>query len=281
VSNFLLVGPTGCGKTHLVRSLAYGLHGSEDKILRIDCGEYQQKHEVAKLIGAPPGYLGHEDTQALFSPDRINDLVSATSPIGIILFDEIEKAHTSIFDMLLGILDYGKLTLGSNQTVDLTNIMFFFTSNLGFQDAGKQNQYTIANTNVSTSSEKKARRLIDKFFRPEFINRLSDICFLDALTQTQALKVAEYELKRLLAYSQYTIKVTPKVYKTLIDKGWSSEYGARSISRIIDKEILTPLTDLLLTSKDISKLNSTIMIRGDLSLSVCKRAKTKGSIVDA
>lgn len=270
-----MVGPTGCGKTHLVKSIAYGLHGDMNKLLRIDCGEYQSKHEVAKLIGAPPGYLGHGDTKPVLDPERISNLVSEHSNVGVILFDEVEKADQEFYDILLGALDYAVITLGTGEDVKFNNILFFFTSNLGTKMESAQPNYIFNPASSKSTSNRRAKRQVKQFFRAEFLNRLNQQFYLNPLTVEECVGVAEFELKRLLASSPYTYDIDKGLYQTIVDMGWSSEFGARSLRRVIEDKILQPLSEIIL-SNDLDIMSSTIQLSSDLTITSKTIDKKKG-----
>src|SRR5882762_10200452 len=177
---FLLLGPTGTGKTKTVEAIAELLHGSEKKIVKIDCGEFQMEHEMAKLMGAPPGYLGHRETVPLLTQERLSEATSEKSDLALVLFDEIEKAAHSMTKLLLGILDKGILRLGDNTVVNFEKSLIFFTSNLGARemmkqinpDIGFQTSTPLARTDLTAKLEGIALGAVRKRFSPEFVNRI-------------------------------------------------------------------------------------------------------------
>jgi len=258
---FLLLGPTGTGKTRSVEALAETLHGSNRNLLRIDCGEYQMDHEVAKLVGAPPGYLGHRETQPLLSQARINAVASERSSLSILLFDEIEKAAPSMMRMLLGILDRGILRLGDNNLVNLERTMIFMTSNLGADKMQRELVPTLGFGPLAAVSEKGpgAKRLesiglaaAKKKFSPEFMNRIdSTIAYqpLDDKALTQILDLQLGNIQRhmdvRMGAKSFELEVTPKLRRFLLEKGTSIEYGARELKRTIQRFVLQPLAGVI------------------------------------
>src|SRR5260370_26042939 len=180
---FLLLGPTGTGKTKTVEAVAEALHGSARKLLKVDCGEFQMEHEVAKLIGAPPGYLGHRETQPLLTQTKLNGVVSQFSDLAIVLFDEIEKAAPSMARLLLGILDKATLRLGENNTVNFEKTLIFLTSNLGARSMGRELRPGIGyEAFVPRNRERTAAKLeaiglnaVRRKFSPEFVNRIDAV----------------------------------------------------------------------------------------------------------
>lgn len=262
---FLLLGPTGTGKTRTVEALAESLHGSQRNILRIDCGEYQMDHEVAKLVGAPPGYLGHRETQPLLSQARINSVASEHCSLSIILLDEIEKAAPSMMRMLLGILDKGILRLGDNNLVNLERTMIFMTSNLGADAMSKELKPTLGfGAMVSGDNTKETIRRLEsigiaaakKKFAPEFINRIdSTITYMPldekALTKILDLQVdtIQTHLDTRLGLRTFGIEVSKKLRQFLLERGTSPEYGARELKRTIQKFVLQPLSSVMLSNR--------------------------------
>ena len=258
---FLLLGPTGTGKTRTVEALAESLHGSARNILRIDCGEYQMDHEVAKLVGAPPGYLGHRETQPLLSQARINSVASDRSSLSIILFDEIEKAAPSMLRMLLGILDRGILRLGDNNLVTLERTMIFLTSNLGADNMQKELVPTMGFAAViAKDSEFPGIKRLEsiglaaarKKFSPEFMNRI-DACIayspLDAKALARILDLQidliQSHIDHRLGARSFDLELSTKLKRYLLDKGTSLRYGARELKRTIHRLVLQPLAAVI------------------------------------
>ena len=258
---FLLLGPTGTGKTKSVEALAETLHGSSRHILRIDCGEYQMDHEVAKLVGAPPGYLGHRETQPLLSQARINSVASERSSLSIILFDEIEKAAPSMMRMLLGVLDRGILRLGDNNLVNLERTMIFMTSNLGADKMQKELNPTMGfgSMNVRDDKGPGSRRLESiglaaarKKFSPEFMNRIDATIAYNPLDDKAMLKILDLQIgniqnhiDRRLGARSFELEVSVRLRKFLLDKGTSIQYGARELKRTIQRFVLQPLAGVI------------------------------------
>ena len=258
---FLLLGPTGTGKTRTVEALAQTLHGSVRNILRIDCGEYQMDHEVAKLVGAPPGYLGHRETQPLLSQARINSVASDRSSLSIILFDEIEKAAPSMVRMLLGILDRGILRLGDNNLVNLERTMIFLTSNLGADRMQKELTPTMGFGALAARDDQGpgVKRLASigldaarKKFSPEFMNRIDASIAYSPLDDKALARILELQIESIqshvdlrLGARSFELEVSAKLKRFLLDKGTSLRYGARELKRTIQRFILQPLAGVI------------------------------------
>jgi ATP-dependent Clp protease ATP-binding subunit ClpA len=258
---FLLLGPTGTGKTRSVEALAESLHGSNRHILRIDCGEYQMDHEVAKLVGAPPGYLGHRETQPLLSQARINSVASERSSMSILLFDEIEKAAPSMMRMLLGILDRGILRLGDNNLVNLERTMIFMTSNLGADKMQKELAPNMGFGSIAAKDDKGpgVRRLesiglaaAKKKFSPEFMNRIDATIAYQPLDDKALMLILDLQIESIqrhvdlrLGARSFELEITAKLKRFLLDKGTSIEYGARELKRTIQRFVLQPLAGVI------------------------------------
>jgi len=256
VGVFLLLGPTGTGKTRTVEALAEILHGSEKNVLKIDCGEYQMEHEVAKLIGAPPGYLGHRETTPMLTQQKLNAVTSDRSNLSIVLFDEIEKAAPSMTRLLLGILDRAILRLGDNTSVNFENSLIFLTSNLGAREMMREIrpdfgfQAAVGGERPDLTSKLEAIGLgaVRRRFSPEFINRIDAIITyqpLDAQALEAILDQQIAELQRhvntRLGERCFQIEVTPESREFLLAKGTSPEYGARELKRTIHRYLTQPL----------------------------------------
>ena len=261
VGVFLLLGPTGTGKTRTVEALAEALHGSVKNLLKIDCGEFQMEHEVAKLIGAPPGYLGHRETQPMLSQQKLTAVTSDKSALSLVLFDEIEKAAPSLTRLLLGVLDRGILRLGDNSVVNFEKSLVFLTSNLGAKemmreispDFGFQSAAGGAvREDVSQKLQNVAIVAVRRKFSPEFINRIDHVITYQPLNAESFAAITDHEIDNLqnhvntrLANKCFTIEVPFETRQWLIEKGTSPEYGARELKRTIHKHLTQPLATMV------------------------------------
>jgi len=257
---FLLLGPTGSGKTKTVEALAEVLHGSPKKLLRIDCGEFQMEHEVAKLIGAPPGYLGHRETQPLLTQQKVNAASSESCDLSILLFDEIEKAAPSMTRLLLGILDKGTLRLGDCSSVNFEKTLIFMTSNLGAAKMSEElrpgfgfGAYTPRLTGARTPKlQNIGLAAVRKNFLPEFVNRIDKVVTYQPLSAEalaiildQHIGYLQAHLDRRLGQSTFQLEVPPRTRRFLLEKGTSDEYGARELKRTIQRLLIQPLAALI------------------------------------
>jgi CheY-like chemotaxis protein len=257
---FLLLGPTGTGKTKTVEAIAELLHGDEKKILKIDCGEFQMEHETAKLVGAPPGYLGHRETTPLLTQQQLAEVTSPGCDLALVLFDEIEKAAHSITKLLLGILDKGILRLGDNTAVDFEKSLIFFTSNLGAREMmkeinpniGFQSAIAKSQTDLTTRLESIALGAVRKRFSPEFVNRIDAVVTYNPLNAEAIEIILEHDLRALqdhvnlrLGARYFSIDVTPEAKQFLRQKGVSQEYGARELKRTIHRQVTQPLATMV------------------------------------
>lgn len=251
---FLLLGPTGTGKTKTVEALAEALHGSSKKMIRIDCGEFQLDHEVAKFLGAPPGYLGYRETQPLLTQQKLTGAASDLCTTTIVLFDEIEKASDALARLLLGVLDRGQLRLGDSTTVNFDKVLIFLTSNLGAFEMRAATEQGMGfagpgNNQAITSIGMKAAR---KKYSPEFMNRLDAIVTYNRLDATALRAIVEAELAGLQSRiylkkgrDAFRLEVSESAKKYLVQHGTSTEYGARELKRLIDRELIRPLAELI------------------------------------
>ncbi len=237
LGSFIFLGPTGVGKTELSRALAEFLFDDENAMIRIDMSEYMEKHTVARLIGAPPGYVGYEEGGQLSEAVR-------RKPYSVILFDEIEKAHQDVFNVLLQVLDDGRITDGQGRTVDFKNTVIIMTSNIGSQFITEEE-----------SREARSRLVMDALrahFRPEFLNRVDEIVIFDRLTEDDLKKIVEIQLRRLtkrLEQQKITLDLSDSAKALLAREGYDPVYGARPLRRTIQKEILDPLSIDILEGK--------------------------------
>ena len=240
VGSFIFLGPTGVGKTELARALAGALFDEERAMVRIDMSEYQEKHTVARLLGAPPGYIGFEEGGQLTEAVR-------RRPYSVLLFDEIEKAHQDVFNVLLQLLDDGRLTDGQGRTVDFRNTIVIMTSNLGSQRILQYQGSYIGE--VYDRMKTAVMEELRKHFRPEFLNRVDDVIVFHALSKEQLKKIVEILLGRLrerLADRHVTLELTDAARDYLVRVGYDPAYGARPLKRVIQHEVETALARMLL-----------------------------------
>ncbi|BBB48072.1 ATP-dependent chaperone ClpB [Pelolinea submarina] len=245
IGSFIFLGPTGVGKTELARSLAEFLFDDERSMVRIDMSEYQEKHTVSRLIGAPPGYVGFEEGGQLTEAVR-------RRPYSVVLFDEIEKAHYEVFNLLLQILDDGRLTDGQGRTVDFRNTVIIMTSNLGSE------LWQTAKTDVSRD---EITQVLRQHFRPEFINRIDEIVVFHKLAKEQLEEIVDIQLERvnqLIAERGYKLEIDESARKYLADVGYDPDYGARPLKRAIQRELQDPLAMKFLSGEIVP--GSTIMV---------------------
>lgn len=250
IGSFLFLGTTGVGKTELARALAECMFGSEKNMIRFDMSEYMEKHEVSRLVGAPPGYVGYEEGGQLTDAVRRN-------PYSVILFDEVEKAHMDFFNILLQVLDDGRLTDGQGRTVDFTNCVIIMTSNLGSNflkgHMGKQLGFSSGEKEEKKESFEDIRKMImdqvKRTFRPEFINRIDEIIVFHPLTPENLSEIVDLMLKKVagkLEHFHVTLDVSDEAQKVIIADGTDVEYGARPLKRTIQKELEDPISELIL-----------------------------------
>ena len=264
VGNLLFLGPTGSGKTRVVEALAESLFGDARACIKIDCAEFQHSHEIAKLIGSPPGYLGHRETHPLLTQEALNQWHTDKLKLSILLFDEIEKASDSLWQLLLGILDKATLTLGDNRRVDLSQCIIIMTSNLGAGEMtglvdGGMGFATHVTEVDSKLDEKISRTAIDaarRKFTPEFMNRIDKVVVFKTLRPEHLTQILEIELgmvqQRILqaaGANQFVFTCTQKVKDFLLQEGTDPRYGARHLNRAIERNIVFPLANLVATGQ--------------------------------
>lgn len=264
VGVFLLLGPTGTGKTKTVEALAEVLHGSEKNVLKVDCGEFQMEHEVAKLIGAPPGYLGHRETQPMLTQQKLNAVTSEKCALSLVLFDEIEKAAPSMTRLLLGVLDKGILRLGDNSTVNFEKSLVFLTSNLGAREMmreinpefGFQSVKPAEREDLTSKLQAIALVAVRKRFSPEFVNRIDCIITYQPLTAESLSAILDKQIVDLqnhvntrLGNRSFVLDVPVEARQFLLKNGTSAEYGARELNRTIHRFLTQPLATLVATNQ--------------------------------
>ena len=261
---FLLLGPTGTGKTRTVEALAEVLHGSPKAVLKVDCGEFQSDHEVAKLIGAPPGYLGHRETTPMLTQERLAAVTSSNCDLSLVLFDEIEKAAPSLTVLLLGMLDRGTLNLGDNTVVNFERTFIFLTSNLGAREMMKEVKpdFGFAVTDHRTPAQIAGKlesiglAAVRKRFSPEFVNRIDVVITYQPLDSESLAKILDHHIEELqrhvygrLGDRSFEIEVTPTARQLLLQRGSSPEYGARELKRTIHRLLTQPLAALVASGR--------------------------------
>ena len=240
IGSFMFLGPTGVGKTELTKALAAFLFDDESALVRIDMSEYMEKHSVARLIGAPPGYVGYEEGGALTEAVR-------RRPYQVVLFDEIEKAHPDVFNVLLQVLDDGRLTDGQGRTVDFRNVLIVMTSNLG-----SEYLVNLGENEDTKTVEKEVMSVVRGHFRPEFLNRVDEIILFHRLRREDMGEIVDIQFRRLgklLEDRKITLSLDAKGRQWLAEKGYDPAYGARPLKRVIQKWVQDPLAQMLLAGE--------------------------------
>jgi len=263
VGNLLFLGPTGSGKTRIVEAAAEILFGDPRLVIKVDCAEFQHSHEIAKLIGSPPGYLGHRETHPLITQDALSASHTDKLKLSFLLFDEIEKASDALCQLLLGMLDKATLTLGDNRRVDLSQTVIFMTSNLGGGEItelmGGGYGFVKADdkpkANLDEKVERTAVEAARRKFSPEFMNRLDKVVVFHPLHRAQLEQVLDIELamvqQRVLetAKGQFLFRVTESAREFLLQEGTDQRYGARHLKRAIERHVVFPMANLLATEQ--------------------------------
>ena len=264
VGNLLFLGPTGAGKTRMVEATAEVLYGDPQALIKVDCAEFQHSHEIAKLIGSPPGYLGHRETHPVITQEALERHHTDDLKISFLMFDEIEKASDALWQLLLGILDKATLTLGDNRRVDLSQTMIFMTSNLGGKEitdlmAGRLGFAPTApvaeRPELDTKVGRTAKAAAKKKFAPEFMNRIDKVVVFQSLRSEQLNEICEIELgivqRRVLQTSKerFLFQVTQPAKDFLLREGTNMQYGARHLKRAIERYLTCPLASLLATEQ--------------------------------
>ena len=279
IGNLLFLGPTGSGKTRVVEASAEILFGSPRAFIKIDCAEFQHSHEIAKLIGSPPGYLGHRETPPLLTQEAIDQHQTDRARMTFILFDEIEKANDALWQLLLGILDKGTLTLGDNRKVDMSHCVIFMTSNLGAVEMSDMMHGGIGFISGAKHDDASMAAMDDKLYRtalevakrkfsPEFMNRLDKVIVFRTLTESNLRNVLDIELNEVQnrimvshADRQFIFRCTAESKEFLLREGTDLKYGARHLKRAIERHLVYPLSNLIATGQ----INRGDVLKIDLS----------------
>jgi len=293
IGNFLFLGPTGSGKTRLVEATAESLVGDCRAVIKIDCAEFQHSHEIAKLIGSPPGYLGHRETHPLLSQEVLNQYHTDKLKLSFVLFDEIEKASDALWNLLLGILDKGTLTLGDNRRVDFSRALIFMTSNLGAAEMGSILRPSLGfatceverlqaagigneelNAKISRAGVEAARRK----FTPEFMNRIDKTVVFRPLGEPELRRILTIELGMVqqrifnsVGGAPFVFSLTDSARDFLLREGTDLKYGARHLKRAIDRNLVHPLSNLIATGQ----VRGGDLLRVDYDSGLCRLSFVK------
>jgi ATP-dependent Clp protease ATP-binding subunit ClpB len=263
IANLLFLGPTGSGKTRIVEATAASLLKDSRSVIKIDCAEFRHSHEIAKLIGSPPGYLGHRETHAPLTQEALNQHHTDKLKISFVLFDEIEKASDSLWNLLLGILDKATLTLGDNRKVDFSSAMIFLTSNLGASEIDSllsprlgfhapSSESTVCRAKLSAQVSRTGLAAAGRKFTPEFINRLDKIVVFNSLGNEELRRIVDIELdvvqeriQTAAASKPFLVDVTESAREFLLMEGTDLRYGARPLKRAIERLLVQPVSNLM------------------------------------
>lgn len=279
IGSFLFLGPTGVGKTELSKALAEFMFNDEKALIRIDMSEYMEKHSVSKMIGSPPGYVGHDESGNLTETVRHR-------PYSVLLFDEIEKAHPEVFNILLQVLDNGRLTDSKGRTVDFKNTVIILTSNIGSEHIDKMQSigFGAHASDVADYTDAKERVMgsLKDFFRPEFLNRLDEIILFDILTPEVIREIVGLQVdivKKRLLEKEIVLEISPEVYAYLAEKGYDTHYGARPLKRLIQSKILTPIASHMISSGMLKGGRVLVaMEKGEIAIRVEKKTALKSRV---
>lgn len=262
IGSLLFLGPTGSGKTRSVEAAAEVLFGDPHAIVKIDCAEFQHSHEISKLIGSPPGYLGHRETRPLLSQENLDRFHTPQNRLTLVLFDEIEKASDALWQLLLGVLDKATLTLGDNRRVNFSNCIVVMTSNLGAREMSELTEGKLGFAVPVQLTEEIDNRLVRigaeaarRKFSPEFMNRLDKVVVFRSLTQEALRRIIEIEIaavqRRVLSagHNGFVISATDEAKDFLLREGFDRRYGARPLKRAIERYLVIPLSNLIATKQ--------------------------------
>jgi ATP-dependent Clp protease ATP-binding subunit ClpC len=280
IGSFIFLGSTGVGKTFLAKKLAKEIFGSEDSLIRVDMSEYQEKHTISRLIGSPPGYVGHEEGGQLTEQVK-------NKPYSVILFDEIEKANKDIFATLLQMLDDGHLTDGLGRKINFKNCLIIMTSNIGvrkIQDFGSGVGFKTSNNSDAVQEEYKRdvlKKELSKFFAPEFLNRIDDVVIFNSLKKDHIDKIVKLEIDKLidrLISMKYTVSYENSVIELIAKVGFDEQYGARPIKRAIQDKIEDLISEKILTNEVLEEKEYILFVKGegdDQTIEIEERVKSE------
>ncbi len=276
IGSFLFLGPTGVGKTELSKALADFLFDDKDALIRIDMSEFMEKHSVSKIIGSPPGYVGHEEGGSITEKVRHR-------PYAVILFDEVEKAHPEVFNVLLQVLDSGHLTDAKGRRVNFKNTVIIMTSNIGAEHIDRMSNFGFTNDRDDVAqyaqAKDKVMESLKNFFRPEFLNRLDEIIVFDILSPETIRSIVELqvtEVQKRLAQKEIVLTLSPEVYDFLAKEGYDPKFGARPLKRVIQSKILTPVANQMVNEGMLNGGSVKVsMKRGELCFEVSKKGARK------
>lgn len=265
---YLLIGPTGSGKSYLATQFARAITGTDWAPLRIDCAEYREGHEVAKLIGSPPGYLGHRETPPLLSSLALGQQRSNDQPLAFLLLDEVDKAHPKFWDLFLGVFDNGRLILGDNSKVDFTNTVILLTGNIGARALASQHEaFGLATAlpkeaSVPTKGKQAAELAARRMLRPEMFNRIDRVLVFNTLDQPSLRTILDLELiavvDRLWGNKGISLSVTTPAKDLILNDGLDPKFGARHLKRSIQRNLETGLADYIIANPDISSIQACV-----------------------
>jgi ATP-dependent Clp protease ATP-binding subunit ClpB len=266
VGTMLFLGPTGSGKTRVVEAAAEALFGTPNAVIKVDCAEFQHSHEIAKLVGSPPGYLGHRETSPLLTQENLDRNHTEETQLALVLFDEIEKASDSLWQLLLGILDKGRLTLGDNQRTDFSRTIVIMTSNLGAREMAELISGGIGFSSKRDKKNPSDQELDDKIYRtaleaarrkfsPEFMNRIDKVVVFRSLNENHLRDILDLELQAVQdrivssARAKFLFSCTDRAKELLLNEGMDLRYGARHLKRSIERLLVYPLSNLVATEQ--------------------------------
>jgi ATP-dependent Clp protease ATP-binding subunit ClpB len=276
IGSFIFLGPTGVGKTELTKALAEFMFDDDKSLIRLDMSEYMEKHSVSKLVGAPPGYVGHEEGGSFTETVRHR-------PYSVILFDEIEKAHPEVFNILLQILDNGRLTDSKGRVVNFRNTVIILTSNIGAQYIDKMERLGFNSENSVESDYKEAKTKVmsslKEFFRPEFLNRLDDVIIFDVLSKEVIRQIVDIQIdivRKRLASKNMKLTLSKEAVEYLAKEGYNPQYGARPLKRLIQDKILNPVAHFMIAKGLMTGGDINVIMKGGEILVESKKGKKNG-----